>query len=166
MNNSTEDLKNELENRKAELKEDLKKSKKTCSGCLLTLLIIILAITGISVYVSRMPEFKPILTCVQNQIEIYNAIHRYKDLNNSYPKNLDIIKNEYLSNPDVLYCPMDKNKEGYEYINPDKEKNTVYILRCKRHQYHNQPFPPLTITKEGKFSYDMEEFEKSIKQIK
>ena len=154
-----EELQKELKERKEELKNEIQnKNKNCCLGCSLTFLIILIILISLSVYISKMPEFKPIYNCFKNQTEIYDAIRRYKDLNQKYPESLDIIAKEYLDDKTTLYCPLDKNKEGYEYFNPNKE-HKPYIIRCKRHKlFHNQPIPPITITVDGKFAYDFDSF--------
>ena len=128
-----------------------------CLGCLTPIIIIILLFVGMCIYVYNQPYTKPIMSCLQNQLEIYEAIGRYKDLNNTYPESLKELEAEYLKDKSSLYCPLDTNKEGYEYQNPEKVKGAKFITRCSRHKLKDAyPFPPIIITPQGKFQYDME----------
>lgn len=156
----------ELEQKKKELMNELKNSKKGCYGCLITIIVILIIIIGIGVYVSHLPAFRPLVTCMENQTELYNAITRYKDLNGTFPKTLNDISDEYLNDKNILYCPTDTDHKGYEYRNPDEYINPpAFIIRCKGHKLNeNQPFPPIIISKDGKITYDIEEFEKMSKQ--
>lgn len=154
--NNPEEL---LEQKKRELSEELKKSRKGCRGCLITVLVILILFLGSCIYVSHLPAFNPLMTCVENQMELYSAIQRYRDLHNAYPKSLNDIKEEYLKDKNIIYCPLDKKHEGYEYFSPDKTDQD-FILRCKRHKLsENQPIPPIITTKDGKFAYDMNDFQ-------
>lgn len=151
-----EETQKELIEQKDKLIKELKVKKNCCLGCLIPIFVIFIIFLGMSLYVSRLDGFKPLMKCVQNQYEIYNALSRYKDLNNTYPKDLSIIGKEYLKEPNNLYCPLDKKKKGYEYENPINGKKS-YILRCPRHTLSNNiPIPPIVITKDGKFSYDFD----------
>ena len=126
-------------------------------GCMFPILVIFLLFVGLCIYVYCQPYTQPILTCLSNQTEIYEACQRYRDLNNKYPENLKELEKEYLKDKNSLYCPLDTKKEGYLYANPDKEKGARYITSCHKHKLKdNIPFPPITITPEGAFRYDME----------
>ena len=153
-----EKLEKELKENEPQNNESPKKGPSPCClGCFVPILIVILLFIGMCIYVYTQPYTKPIMTCLQNQLEIYEAIGRYKDLNNTYPESLKDLEKEYLKDKSVLYCPLDTKQEGYEYQNPEKVKGAKYITRCSRHILkEGVPFPPIIITPQGKFQYDME----------
>ena len=160
MNKDFNSPEEELEYRKKEFLEEFNRKRKGCIGCLSFLLVIFAIILCCMIYVSKLPCFEPAMTCVEQEMELYNAIMRYRDLNNAYPKSLDDIKDEYLKDKNILFCPLDTKHEGYEYFCPDKDKNTAFILRCNRHKISDsQPLPPFAITKQGQFSYDFQTFQ-------
>jgi len=142
-----------------ELLKELKRRKKSCfMGCLLPIMIILIIFTGAVIYVTNLPSFKPMLKCSENLMELGAATIRYRDLNKKYPKKLEDLKNEYLKDNNILYCPLDKNKDGYEYVNPDTDKNNSnFMIRCKNHIVKpGQPRLFLIINKNGRFTNQLD----------
>ena len=156
-----EKITKEMIEKRNELIQELNiKRRNCCLGCLTPIVVVVLLMVGSMVYVCCQPYFKPMIKCLENQMELNDAIRRYRDGHEEqYPESLKDLEAEYLKDKSVLYCPLDGEKEGYTYNNPNKDKEAEWVTTCPRHKLDEKhPFPPIGIDKNGKFVYKREEF--------
>ncbi|MCL5105111.1 MAG: hypothetical protein M1133_13490 [Armatimonadetes bacterium] len=110
---------------------------KPVKGCAIVAALLCLAFVILLVYVARMPSVHSLIKCRENMAAVGDAIRRYHDVNNSYPPDLEILKKDYLKNPSVLRCPVDKSigdKPSYTYhVPPAGAKGDFVALECERH---------------------------------
>lgn len=124
-------------------------------GCLIvTALVMGLFIAGL-LYFSRVPSVKAIHVCGTNLQEVAAAISRYNDVAGHRPPNLRALAKQYLRDPAVLRCPLDKSPGGapsYTY-NPRAGDGQV-MLECDRHRLKQDlPNSKLRVLGNGRFEY-------------
>lgn len=97
----------------------------------------------------RNPEISDLATCKLHMSEIYGAIERYRAVHDdNYPPSLDALKDDYMKDPSVLKCPLDKTGSkttSYEYTPPKGEPDPdQVIVSCRRHRA-NPKLPVLEV---------------------
>ncbi len=129
----------------------LEKKRRGCRGCLITVWIVILAFIGFSIYVTRLPFYKPYEECSKNCINaLIPALGRYYSHNNRYPDSLAELQGEYLKDKNAVYCPLHKDKKaGYIYIKPDSPEYGGVVLKCREHRIFDKK-TELAFTLKGK----------------
>lgn len=123
-------------------------------GCAIVGVLAIVGLIMLLMYLMKMPSIRDIMLCRTNMVSVGNAIGRYYDFTGSYPTNLSDIKKEYLANPAVLRCPLDKsedNKPSYKYNRPGPNAGDKFvILECDRHRLmKDMPVSKLILYKNG-----------------
>lgn len=118
-----------------------------------------LIVTGLAIglfmlailYLMRMPGVKAIAVCIENEKQVSAAITRYNDVNGHRPAELRMLAKDYLSDPSVLRCPLDRSpggKPSYAY-NPTAIGKQV-MLECDRHSLSpNAPNSKLRVLGDG-----------------
>lgn len=104
--------------------------------CLAVVVLVIIAIiagfasfthtaTGkkfVGTFGSAMRDASQLPICEQNMMAIREAILRYKGHTGRYPDSLKQLSPTYLSDPSILHCPLDPNKDpshvSYAYTKP------------------------------------------------
>ena len=133
---------------------------KGCSkyfkGCLIITAVMMAAIIGLFIYAMNLPAIQVMLECRDNMTQVGEALERYHSVNSTYPPDLETLKKEYLKDPSVLKCPLDKsggNKSSYIYHKPpENAADTFVILECDRHSMgHNMPPSKLKLMINGEF---------------
>ncbi len=123
-------------------------------ACAISLLLLILAVIALVVYVVRMPAARALFQCQQNMIAIGEALKRYEDVNDVYPRTLDDLKKDYLKDPSVLSCPTidgKKDESCYTYHRPGPRSGPKFVvLECSLHRLKpGTPIPKLQLLKDG-----------------
>lgn len=120
--------------------------------------MLILAVTMLM----RYPTISDIANCQLNLPEIYGAVERYRATHeDKYPPSLDILRKEYMKDPSVLVCPLDKSKSGktsYTYTPPkENPKEDDILIRCNRHRVRlDLPIIEVYITVNGEAGFKPE----------
>ncbi len=122
-------------------------------GCLVITIIVMALFVGILAYFSRMPSVRAMGECRYNMQELAAAIGRYKAVNGHRPENLDELAEQYLKDPSVLRCPLDKShskKSSYKYNS--KAGDSQIMLECDRHKLRrDMPNSILRVSGDGRF---------------
>ena len=122
-------------------------------GCLVTTVIVMALFLGVLAYFSRMPSVRAMGVCKYNMQELAAAIDRYKAVNGHRPESLDELADQYLKDPSVLRCPLDKSSgdtSSYTY-NPKAGDNQI-MLECARYKLrHDMPNSILRVSGDGRF---------------
>lgn len=100
-------------------------------------------------YFYKMPGMNDLLVCRMNIQELGEAIERYYDVNDTYPKSLDELRGEYLKDSAILSCPSN-TKKVYSYTRPDeKTSGSFRIIECTHTLRSDLPAIKLVLTKDG-----------------
>ena len=146
-----------------ELDTNVNGSAPGCSrplkGCAIIAAIAFVGVIALLIYMSRMPVVQDVVTCRMNMTAIGAALDRYHDVHNSYPRSLDEMKKDYLKNPSVLRCPLDKSsgtETSYIYHRPKAGYPPSFIvLECCRHKLaKDAPISKMKLRKDGKIILD------------
>jgi hypothetical protein len=121
---------------------------------MVVLVLVALVFVGLLLYAMRMPAVRGMLKCQSNLMEVGGALRRYADLHGSYPRDLSAIEKDYLKDPSVLRCPLDRNSGGvssYIYHPPGPNaKGDFVVLVCTRHRFsRDTPATQLVYLKKG-----------------
>ena len=108
------------------------------------------------VIISQMPSARNDLGCKFNMIALSEALRRYHWPNEGYPATLEALRKEYLRDPAVLRCPLDRtpgSAPSYTYTKPSPDSpDNMVILECDRHgSLHNERVM-FIVTKGGEWS--------------
>ncbi|MBQ9358247.1 MAG: hypothetical protein IJT95_01740, partial [Abditibacteriota bacterium] len=111
------------------------KKRRGCRGCLIAVWVIVFIFIGFSIYVTRLPFYKPYEKCSRNCINsVLPAMERYYNKNSAYPESLRELQGEYLKDKSTIYCPLDDQEHEYEYYRPESPDYQGVVLRCTRHR--------------------------------
>jgi len=142
-------------------------------GALVVVVIIALFLTLniISVWVLRKPEVRNMMICREHMVELGDALTRYRDVHGSYPEDLQDLKKEYLKNPEVLRCPLDKSpgtQPSYTYHKPDANSPDDFVmLECARHRLgSDMPNTRLVLKKDQTFEAIGPTFKETLEEQK
>lgn len=121
---------------------------------MVVLVLVALVFAGLLLYAMRMPAVRGMLGCQSNLMEVGGALRRYSDLHGSYPRDLSAIEKDYLKDPSVLRCPLDRDPSGvssYIYHRPGANaKGDFVVLVCTRHRFsRDTPRTQLVYLKKG-----------------
>ncbi len=142
-----------------ELENNNIKSMPGCSapvrGCVIVLAAALVMLIGSLVWMLRMPTVKTMWKCRDNIIAIGAALERYNTVNGKYPAKLSDLKKEYLTDPSVLRCPLDKSEKdatSYTYNRPGPgSPDDFIVLECHRHKISEDlPQTSLRLLKSGR----------------
>lgn len=118
---------------------------KPLKACSVIVVVCMLAVIGLLIYAMQLKPIRIMLKCRNNITEVGAALDRYHTVNGEYPPDLETLKKEYLKDPNVLKCPLDKSsgdKSSYIYNRPSSSsKDTFVILECDRHKA-SRDLPP------------------------
>jgi len=107
-------------------------------GCLIIVMLLLIGMVALMIYLGNMPSTKDWVTCYGNMEEVGAALGRYHDVTGKYPSSLAKLKQEYLDNNSVLYCPLDRERKGdssYNYRQPKPGSSDDFIVaECHRHK--------------------------------
>lgn len=115
-----------------------------CVGCLAALVLAGLASLLLFAIASRdsvppvLEEWSQRQACIERMAELSQALGRYHNRHQEYPKKLQDLSPEFLPGRTTLRCPLDKAPPGetsYVYIRPkpDAPEDTV-VVRCRLHK--------------------------------
>ncbi len=111
------------------------------------------------VILSQIPSVRSKVQCKSNMTAISLALQRYYWPNEGFPDSLETLRKDYLKDPKVLRCPLDKSpgdKSSYTYIKPAANaSNDVIVLRCDRHNGSHGNRIILEVTKGGEFKVEL-----------
>ena len=135
-------------------------------GCLVAYLLVMALFLGVLTYFSRMPSVQAMGVCKYNLQELSAAISRYEDVTGNRPQKLEGLAKQYLKDPSVLRCPLDKSVgDAPSYIyNPNATDDQV-MLECGRHKIRkDMPNSRLVVLGSGKFEIRNPSFRQTIKE--
>ena len=111
----------------------LQKKRRGCRGCLITAWIIIILFAGLSLYLTRLPFYKPYEQCSKNCIvDLIPALDRYYDKYSRYPDKLEDLQKDFLKDKDSIYCPSG-GRHIYEYRKPSSPDYAGPVIVCREH---------------------------------
>lgn len=128
-----------------------------CSLLLKSCLVITALVVGLfmagMIYMVRMSSVRAMSTCAENMREIAGAVQRYEDVNNRRPADLSALRKDYLENPSVLRCPLDKSPgDAPSYTYNPKARGREPMLECDRHRLRkDMPISKLRVYGDGTF---------------
>ena len=135
-------------------------------GCLIASLLVMALFIGVLAYFSRMPSMQAMGECKYNMQELSAAISRYEEVTGHRPEKLPDLAKQYLKDPSVLRCPLDKSSgktPSYGY-NPNANDGRV-MLECDRHKIRkDMPNSKLLILGDGKFEIRNPSFRETMKE--
>jgi len=122
-------------------------------SCLVTTVLVIALFMAGLIYMVRMTSVRDLSTCAEHMREVAAAVERYDDVNSHRPAKLAALRKEYLKDPSVLRCPLDKSpgeRPSYAY-NPEARDGQT-MLECDRHRIRDDmPISKLKIHGDGTF---------------
>lgn len=132
-------------------------------GCLIATAVITALFISMAIYMWHVPSMRERTVCQLHMIEVAAAISRYTDVNGHRPSNLHELAKEYLKDPSVLRCPLDKSGgDAPSYIYNPKASDSQIMLECNRHRLRSDmPKSRLVILGNGTFK----DIEPSVQQI-
>jgi hypothetical protein len=137
----------------------------------ITTLAALMLILGVAMLM-RNTSISNIAKCQLNMPEIYGAVERYRATHDDkYPPDLDILRKEYMKDPSVLICPLDKSNSGktsYTYTPPKEDADGSDILiSCNRHRVRDDfPILEVYITVDGDAGFRPEPKDESLPKPK
>lgn len=121
---------------------------RPAKACAITLVAVVALFLGLMFYAFRMPVVRGVVRCQTNMREIGDALRRYNDVNRSYPRDLESMSKDYLKDPSVLRCPLDRSPSeapSYIYHRPDSSSpGSFVVLECRHHDL-GRDLPPSTL---------------------
>ncbi len=139
-------------------------------GCGVVTALIIAGFAALLIYTLRMPSARELLRCRDDMIAVGDALRRYEDVNGSYPPDLQALEKDYLKDPSVLRCPLDKSpssQTSYIYHRPGPNaKGDFVVLECCRHRIRGDvPVSRLLILKDGTFNIETPSLQQQVKEM-
>jgi hypothetical protein len=106
------------------------------------------------IYLGRLPFVQDIVKCRTNMADVGAALQRFCDVNGRYPAQLVDLERDYLKDPTVLRCPLDKSSDSntsYTYHRPKASSPADFVvLECTRHRLaKDMPRTKLLLHKDG-----------------
>jgi hypothetical protein len=135
-------------------------------GCLIvTALVMGLFIAGL-LYFARLPSVQAMRICSSHMQEVASAVSRYEDVNGHRPSDLRALAKQYLSDPSVLRCPLDKSPgDAPSYAYNPRAKDDQIMLECDRHKLkRGMPNSKLRVLGNGKFEIESPGFREAWKE--
>lgn len=107
-------------------------------ACLVVGALVFVLLIGGLIWTLRLPAVRSLIRCRSNMTQIGEAIRRYHDVTGSYPPELAVLRRDYLKDPSVLRCPLDRSPGDapsylYHRLRPDSPERAV-VLECDRHR--------------------------------
>ncbi len=132
---------------------------RSLKGCAIIVAVAFVAVIALLIYMSRMPVVQDVVTCRMNMTAVGAALNRYHDVHNAYPETLDELKKDYLKNPSVLRCPLDKSpgtEPSYIYHRPKSNSPAKFVvLECCRHRLSKgMPISKMQLRKDGSITLE------------
>lgn len=122
-------------------------------GCLLVLIGI-----AAMVFITILPAMKkmqqrtePMKECSGHLTELQAGLVKYRAAHDGkYPPDIKSLSPNDVKDPGALYCPLDKEHKGYEYVAPPANAPAGFIvIRCNRHAFIGPQKMGLILQKDG-----------------
>lgn len=128
-------------------------------SCAVISVIVLVSMFGVGYFLYRHfgknQNFKDMVQCTKNMIEVHGALDRYEVRYGSYPSDLEKLKPDFLKDVRCLHCPADKSGNvdiNYTYHKPPSNASgETVVLTCSRHHILKKPMV-LRMQKNGQYS--------------